>query len=73
MAEPNKTILTCCEDSLKINPQPETMMGVATKKHVAIANTLMMQRNTLPTFTGNVPCYLINQLLEYDLAIKYKL
>ena len=46
-------------------------MGVATKKTITIANSLMMQKNTSPVFTGNIPCYLINQVFEYELGIKY--
>ena len=71
MSAPNNTILRNSDECFIINPQPEGMMGVATKKHISIANTLMMQKNTSPIFTGNVPYYMVNQLLEYDLALKY--
>ena len=32
----------------------------------------MIQRNSLPTFSGNVESYLINQLLEFELLSKVR-
>ena len=31
----------------------------------------MMQKNQSPVFSGNVPCYLVNQVFEYELGVKF--
>ena len=36
------------------------------------ANKQMVQRNGLPVFSGNIGCYLVNQLLEFELRSKVK-
>ena len=45
LGEPNYTLLRCCEGSFKINPFTDERIGVATKKHVHIAQSLMLQKN----------------------------
>ena len=45
LGEPNYTLLRCCEGSFKINPFMDERIGVATKKHVHIAQSLMLQKN----------------------------
>ena len=72
MGEPNPTILRSCEGSFKINPFIDPKIGVATKKHLNIANQIMTLKNQSPVYTGSVPCYLVNQVFEYDLLFKYR-
>ena len=45
MGEPNPTILRSCEGSFKINPFIDPKIGVATKKHLNIANQIMTLKN----------------------------
>ena len=68
MGEPNNTILTSSDETFKINPiSDKNTLGVATKRTIGLAHTLMLQRNQSPVFTGNVEKYLVNQLFEYEL------
>ena len=72
MGETNKTILRCTEATFKINVAEMNELGVATTKQMKAANQAMIQRSSLPVFSGNVNCYLVNQLLEFDLIAKVK-
>ena len=45
IGEPNSTILRSSEGSFKINPFTDERIGVATKKHLNIANQMMLLRN----------------------------
>ena len=47
-------------------------LKVATLKQMKAANTAMMQKNNLPIFSGNIECYLINQLHEFELLSQVK-
>lgn len=47
-------------------------MKLVTSKQVKAAKAAMMQRNILPIFSGNIDCYLINQLCEFDLLAQVK-
>ena len=72
MGETNKTILRCADGAFKINHKEMNEMKVATMKQMKVANQAMTQRNQMPTFSGNIDCYLINQLAEYELLTKVK-
>ena len=36
------------------------------------ANFAMIQRNAMPTFSGNINCYLVNQLTDYELLAQVR-
>lgn len=72
MGELNKTVLRCSDSCFKIVYSEMNAMHVVTLKQVKAANQAMCQRNQMPTFSGNVNCYLINQLIEFELMAKVK-
>ena len=72
MGEVNKTLLRCAESVFRIHPAEMNHLKVATMKQMREANKQMVQRNTLPVFSGNIGCYLANQLLEFELLTKVK-
>ena len=60
MGEVNKTILHCADATFKIVYSDMNKLKVATMKQLKVANQAMVQRNTMPTFSGNIDCYLVN-------------
>ena len=68
----NKTILRCSDATFRINISEMNTLKVVTTKQVKAANQAMVQRNHMPTFSGNVNCYLINQLIEFELNTKVR-
>lgn len=72
MGDVNRTILRCTDACFKINYSEMNEMKVVTLKQVKAANQAMSQRNQMPTFSGNINCYLINQLIEFELLAKVK-
>ena len=65
-------MLRCADGVFKINYQEMNHLKVATMKQMKAANQAMVQRNSQPTFSGNVESYLINQLAEYELFAKVR-
>ena len=47
-------------------------MKVVTTKQVRAANQAMLLRNSQPIFSGNINCYLVNQLAEFEIICKVK-
>ena len=72
MGEVNKTLLRSADGVFRINAADMNQLKVATMKQMREANKQMIQRNSLPVFSGNISCYLANQLLEFELLAKVK-
>lgn len=56
----NQTLLRCADGVFRINAADMNELKVATLKQMKAANSAMIQRNSLPVFSGNIECYLIN-------------
>ena len=67
MGEFNKTVLRCADGSFKIFVAEMNELKPQKQKLVREAHKAMIQRNTLPVFSGNVRSYLVNQLADYEL------
>ena len=55
-----------------VDPTIFSQTGMVTKKNKVLAAHVMLIRASMPTFSGNIKEYLINQLMELDLLANSK-
>ena len=72
MGKTNQTVLRCSDACFKINCSEMNELKLVTSKQAKAANSAMLQRNSMPTFSGNIGCYLINQLIEFELLTRVR-